>query len=915
MIRRCSTLFFLLALSSSAFGQSEEDVRDLMDRYIGSSGRETYLIGQQLVRIGGPAIQPLLEVAENAESPRAFHAWGLLQQMGNQLEAHVPRIVASVDSDDQSVRSGALRTLASLGPLPPEAIPVLAARMSRLRDYMQKLAVAEVLGNAGESAVPALTDLLREGDPLTQKYATLALGWNGPAARAATSSLTDSLKIPGKDLDELSRSVDALRKIGSLSEALPVFLEMLSSGPVDSRITAATVLRQWDYSFVDRIVPALIEALAGDDPDLKTAIVHAHRSFSPHARIAVSRLTPLLSHPYTPLREATGQTIRDFGLYLDGVIPAAIAALGDESDVVRKSAADILANQKASPSVAGAALTRVALEDSWQIQQRAREALEAIDPTGEIVTPLFIDALSNDDATYRSTALQLLAELGRVDADVESAVLRALRDPSPDVRSNAARAMYVLEIRRPEAIPVLIDMLDDPSVAVRMSVVGALSLHGADAGASVPQLIGMLNTDDSALLDAVIGTLGAIGPPAAPSVEPLLGLLPTADYQVGNYLVARSTVNTLLSIGPEAFAAVRRLVDADLANWSDQTDPAAPVDLYHAELLLQSGFSAEQLVAMFERQLSHANDRVVARAVVALEMLTPQSAAAIPALSELSASNRATPRTRSEAADAVVIILGSEPRHPLSILKFFLDRRSSSAGSIELLDSPGEQDRAAAAQSLGMRGRAAESAVPDLIRALSDKSNIVRHYAALSLCVCMIGPRGQEAFEPLLAATQDSDIDVRNAARLSLSMSGMDPFGYAPQDIWFQRWHERVESFTLRDPFDEFTVAWMIGAAELLGPTSVELLLQDVRSGRGFFGTTAIRTLGRLDFEDPLIVETLIDVARNRTQSQQTESITALGLLGSDSAAALPMLDDFKYHHDREVRLAARTAAERIRLD
>ena len=915
MIRHSLIFPILFALSAPVSGQSDEDISKLMDRYLDSSGRESYLIGQELVRIGGPAIRPLLEVAENAESPRAFDSWRLLQQMGNQLEAYIPRIVASVNSDDQLIRTGALRTLASLGPLPPDAIPVLAARMSQLRDYMQKLAVAEVLGNAGEAAVPALSDLLRQGDPLTQKYATLALGWNGPAARSATISLIDSLRAPGKEVDELSRSVEALRKIGSLSQALPVFLDMLAAGPVESRITAATVLGQWDYSFVDRIVPALNEGLSEDHPELRTVTVDALGNFSPHSRVSLPRLIPFLDDPYTPLREATGQTIRDFGPYLEGVIPAAIAALDDESDLVRKSAADILANQKASPAVAGAALTRVALDDSWQVQQRAREALEAIDPRGEVVTAHFLDALSSDAEARRSTALQLLVELGRVDAEVESAVLRALRDPSPDVRSNAARAMHVLEIRLPQAIPVLIDLLDDAAEGVRVNVVGALSLYGSDASPSVPRLIGMLQTDNPGLLDAVIGTLGAIGPPAAPAVEPLLELLPAADYQVGNYLVARNTVDTLLSIGPEAFAAVRRLVDADLANWSDQTDPGAPVDVYHAKLLLRSGFSPEQLVEIFERQLAHANYRVVDRAVIALEMLAPQSATAIPALSQLGASNRATPRTRSEATDAIAIISGSEPRSLLDFIQALNRRGDFVADSIAFLDSAQEQTRAAAVQSLGMRGRAAESAVPDLIRALSDQSNIVRHYAALTLCVCMIGPRGQEAFEPLLAATRDSDIDVRNAARLSLSMSGLDPFGFAPQDIWFQRWHERVESFTLRDPFDEFTAAWMVGAAEHMGPSSVELLLQSVRNGQGFFGVTAIRTLGRLDFDDPLIVASLMDAARNRTQSQQTESITALGLRGGDSAAALPMLDDFRYHYDREVRLAARTAAERIRRD
>ena len=911
MIRPFSVLWVFLLSCASAFGQSEDDVSALVDRLVDSSGSDAFRIQQELVEIGDPAIQPLLDVAANTELDLYGRSWAALREMGELLEPYIPQIVGLMDSDDRSVRP-ALRALERAGPLPPDAIPVLAERMNRLANYMDKLAVAEVLGDVGEAAVPALSDQLRRGDPLTRKYATLALGWNGPAARSAAPALIDALRVQGQDIDSLSRAVSALRKVGELSRALPVFLDMLANGAIESRIMAATVLGQWDYSFVEQIVPALIGALDDDDPRLREATVDSLANFSPHSRSALPRLIPLLKDPYTPLREATARALRDFGPYLDGVIPAAIAALGDESELVRQSAADVLANQSADPGLAGAALTRVAVESEWQTQLHARQALQAIDPSGEVVSSYFLDVLSSDDAAHRSTGLQLLAATGHVDADVENEILRLLGDPSPDVRSNAALAMRALEIRSPQAVPALIDLLEDESLPVRINAVSALSLHGADGSGSVPLLIGMLNTESPELLDAVIGTLGAIGPPAADSVEPLLDLLPSA-----NRLVARDIVDSLTSIGPRAFEAVRRLVDADPARGFDATDPALPVSLYNVRLLLQSGYTADQLVALFERQLGHSDSNIVSNAATALEMLAPESAEAVPALLQVSTSNSVSPRARSDARDAAAVISNGALPQPFPILDQLADRPYPFPLPvlIELLDNPEEIGRELAVRSIGLLGEAAESAVPDLIRALSDRSAPVRYYAALSLSVSTIGPRGQEAFEALLAATQDFDVDVRNAARLSLSVSGLDPFGFAPEDIWFQPYHERNRTYTLRDRRDAFTVAWMAGAARFLGPASVGWHLEAIRSGQGFIGVTSIITLGRLDYDDPLIVDMLLDTARNQTQSRQTESIVALGLLGSDAEEALPLLDDFRYHHDREVRLAAKASAEMIRGD
>jgi HEAT repeats len=76
-------------------------------------------------------------------------------------------------------------------------------------------------------------------------------------------------------------------------------------------------------------------------------------------------------------------------------------------------------------------------------------------------------------------------------------------------------------------------------------------------------------------------------------------------------------------------------------------------------------------------------------------------------------------------------------------------------------------DRPLAADLLGFLG---EPAVPCLIRALSDRHESVRFFAACSLGE--IGPRAHQAAVPLAKALSDADRDVRVAAVRALAQIG-----------------------------------------------------------------------------------------------------------------------------------------------
>ena len=107
-----------------------------------------------------------------------------------------------------SVRAGAAQALAPLATSDPEVMNALI-RATRDRSILVRRVSAEVIGNAGPTAVgavPALTEALLDADPDMRASAATALGRIGPAANAAIPALTVA------SLDAVTRVATAARE-------------------------------------------------------------------------------------------------------------------------------------------------------------------------------------------------------------------------------------------------------------------------------------------------------------------------------------------------------------------------------------------------------------------------------------------------------------------------------------------------------------------------------------------------------------------------------------------------------------------------------------------------------------------------------------------------------------------------------
>lgn len=239
-----------------------------------------------------------------------------------------------------------------------------------------------------------------------------------------------------------------------------------------------------------------------------------------------------------------------------GRIPGAVraaadelfAALGDESQVVRFTAARALASQplrvedgalarliplvdspdddvrgfavwslgELGPSAAEAApaLER-ALRDEDRRRGVASQALAKLGPAALPAAPALVDVLRADDARRRWNAAIALGRIGPAAGAHAGALRQALRDGDPRVRSQAALALGRLRAREPASVAALTDALGDDEREVRAQAARALGWLGPAATPAVERLDGLLKDDDERVRREARKALRRIATPSA----------------------------------------------------------------------------------------------------------------------------------------------------------------------------------------------------------------------------------------------------------------------------------------------------------------------------------------------------------------------------------------------------------------
>jgi HEAT repeat protein len=379
--------------------------------------------------IGPPAVPDLVNALSNEEDTvDKVQVMRLLAKLGPGAASAVPGLTRTLGSQSLPVRIAAAEALASIGPAAETAVPTLVVGLADpFSDGRQAMAAClACVGAAAEPAVPALLPLLADREDRVRQAAAAALAQIGPKAVPALIKVVQT-----RDMRRFSALIEAMIKVSpwyvrlrsdvgwedpekafqSLSWAAYEIMQERASLEA-AHVAALGVLGEFGPA-ASAAMPAVAQALADPNPDIKLAAVHALERIGLEASVGPD-LIRMLVHSNESLRKA------------------AIKALG-------KTDRDWMANPVLTSAIAGLAKRLSRAGRSGEI------AVQAFAAIGAAAVPVLIDVLESGDRMARENAARALGRIGVGAKAAIPALTRALEDNHRWVQEEAARALAEID--------------------------------------------------------------------------------------------------------------------------------------------------------------------------------------------------------------------------------------------------------------------------------------------------------------------------------------------------------------------------------------------------------------------------------------------------------------------------------------
>jgi HEAT repeat protein len=523
----------------------------------------------------------------------------------------------------------------------------------------------------------------------------------------------------------------------------------------------------------DRLQQQVADMLAGHEVVI-TAVRHGARGFRSDEAVAfknllrgsavpVWRYRASLRMPGT-VNEMTKEKHLLVAMDAGGAEDVAplLPKLKDRDARTRANAAQELGMIGRKAHAAVPALTRALSDSDEQVRLRAAEALVRIAPTSAAALPVLLEGLKNPSAQVRKAAAEALGDVGPDAVIATPALVKALADPDAGVRWAVAEALGRGGTEAVAAVPALEEALKDSSI--RLIAADALGEIGPGAQHAVPALTGLLQDADHNTAWTAALALVRIRPAAAQSAAPLfVEALKSSDPRT------RWDAIWYLQQLPKP-----ELVVTDLVALLKNSEPGVRASVIEA--LGNIGGEAKSAIPQISQALKDeaANVRIAASqalALIGVEDLALDLAAAPPLLEVLNSSDPAVPDWMHDDAEWYLVRLG--PKEKVAVPAFtrmLKDKRASI--------------RSWALEALARLGSEAAGAMPAIRQALHDDSVNVRLSAAEAAWEA--SEEAQASIPVLTAALVDSDemVRARAADLLGHIGSAAKPAGPALADAY-----------------------------------------------------------------------------------------------------------------------------------
>lgn len=468
----------IAALGPQARGAYEDLVKataDASSRVRWHAARGLGLIGEDAVA-AVPLLAKLLDDTDPIVATQAAAAIGLIRA-DDEITPEMPAadraaydgafkaLAAKMTHADPRVRRAVLRAIAVLEPDENKLAPIVGERLADA-DPSVVLPALHSLADIGPEAVPVLVKAL--DNPRARYWASVALAEIGAAAAPAVPALRAG--VAAGEPEERMQSIMTLAAIGDASRpAIDEIAKALDAQENSLRFAAAFALGRLRAKEADA---ALEKAATDADPFLAAIASWARARIHPDDKqlvgAAVEKLTAGLAGGKPAVQTAAISAISDLK--------------GSIDDATEKRLTDEFVRLLSSPEA--------------DVREAAAAALVR---EGPLAVDALEKALANPDV--RGIAMEILTAIGPVSKGALDSFLKALADPDPSHRGDAAIAIAAVGPDAAEAVPALQAMLTstDGPPGLRYAAAYALGRIGAAAKPAASDLQKLAGSDDELL--------------------------------------------------------------------------------------------------------------------------------------------------------------------------------------------------------------------------------------------------------------------------------------------------------------------------------------------------------------------------------------------------------------------------------
>lgn len=512
--------------------------------------------------------------------------------------------------------------------------PEVAAKLQQVRESMDR----------GAAAVPELIKWTGDSSSRVRACAAYALGQVGPAAKPAAEALTNLLK----DEDPVVRRY-AVRAIGAIRPGPEVMIPLFVKAMQDSDQGVQMRMLEAVTNAGKAAVPGLIKAL--DNPKAAYWACVILRGIGPDAKEAVPALTKQLSVKDLEIPRAAALALGAIGPDAASAAPALVAAL--DNSQLREAATFAIGQIGSAPESADAKLKAGTQSTDRFLSTLSYWTLARLHPGDKALrteaTKRIAAALTDKEPFIRAGAARALASLPPAPEITIPILEGVLKDADPETIRNVLGTLSTLG---PMAVPKLIDALKHQELRDEIAVVlGNIGPAAAPATEALAKLV--TDEDPQVAVEATVA-LAKIGPAAASAVPALSAAL---DRQTCPNVHA--IAYALGSIGPAAVAAETKL--HHLAASKDRS--LAAVSAWAVTRLHpKSAALAAKAVPIIEAALQEPLPESRCAAIEALASLGPLAKPAGKSLEAMLQDK--DPEVRTAAAKAIEAIQGGAGLKP-----------------------------------------------------------------------------------------------------------------------------------------------------------------------------------------------------------------------------------------------------------